>query len=111
VPAAAAAVAAATDVADAPEPQARMDVVVSRKPRALHEVKPRYTRELMEAGVQGEVVVELQLAGDGTVKDARVLSGPERLREAALDAAKEWRFEPPEKVTTVEILFTFSVRG
>ena len=103
--------AAAQDVADAPKPQARMDVVVTRKPKVLHEVKPRYTRALMETGVEGEVVVELQIDTDGTVKDARVLSGPEALREAALEAANEWRFEPPGTLTTVEISFTFTVRS
>ena len=89
---------------------ARMDVAVTRTPKAIHEVKPRYTRELMETGVQGEVVIEMQVGTDGTVTDARVVSGPDELREAALDAARQWRFEPPEKLTTVQISFTFTMK-
>ena len=50
--------------------------------------------EPQAAGVQGMVVVELAVAADGTVRDARVLCSVPLLDEAALAAVRQWRFAP-----------------
>ena len=44
---------------------------------------------------QGTVMVEVQIDEDGNVRCARVLSGGQHpiVRRAALEAAKQWRFE------------------
>ena len=45
---------------------------------------------------QGTVTVEVQIDEEGNVRCARVLSGGQNpiMRRAALDAAKQWKFEP-----------------
>jgi TonB family protein len=45
-----------------------------------------------KAGIEGAVVVEAVVAQDGAVADARVLSGPEELRKAALESVLQWQY-------------------
>ena len=47
-----------------------------------------------QAGVRGMVLVELHIAADGTVTDAKVLRSVPLLDEAALAAARQWRYQP-----------------
>ncbi len=66
-------------------------------PRVVHAVKPVYTKEAMKAKLQGVVIVEVVVMPDGTVGDVRVVKSLDRefgLDEAAIAAAKQWRFEP-----------------
>ncbi|HET7543314.1 MAG TPA: TonB-dependent receptor [Polyangiaceae bacterium] len=46
---------------------------------------------------QQEVELELTIAKDGSVSDARVLAGEAPFTDAALMAAKGWRFEPAKR--------------
>ncbi len=57
---------------------------------------PAYPAEASAAKVEGEVVIEAVVGRDGTVKDARVVSGPELLREAAVNAVQHWQYRPYE---------------
>ena len=43
---------------------------------------------------QGTVMAEVQIDVDGNVRCARVLSGHPIIKRAALEAAKQWKFEP-----------------
>ena len=52
---------------------------------------------------------------DGTIKELSVVSGPELLQQAALDAVKQWRYrpyllngDPVEVGTTINVIFTLS---
>lgn len=83
-------------------------------PRPRREVKPVYTREAMQARVQGLVQVEVIVRPDGTVGAARLLSSlhPD-LDTAAVAAARAWLFEPAlrdgvpiETRVTIELTFT-----
>ncbi|HJQ69122.1 MAG TPA: energy transducer TonB [Blastocatellia bacterium] len=47
-----------------------------------------------EAGVSGSVTVEVRVDVNGKVIKAEVLSGPDELRQAAIDAARQWEFTP-----------------
>jgi protein TonB len=47
-----------------------------------------------QAGVRGVVIVEAMIDADGSVKQARVLRSIPLLDEAALEAVRQWRFEP-----------------
>jgi protein TonB len=40
------------------------------------------------------VIVEVTIDEQGDVANARALDGPEELREAALEAARRWKFVP-----------------
>ncbi len=58
----------------------------------LHQAPVHYPKEAAAQHIQGAVVLDLALSETGTVTDARVLSGPEELRRAALESVLEWHF-------------------
>jgi TonB family protein len=61
---------------------------------AIKKVNPNYPNEAKSAGITGSVQVQVLISKDGTVIEAIVISGPEQLREAAIQAAKQWIFKP-----------------
>lgn len=71
---------------------------------------PDYPAAASAARVQGEVTVRAVVDPEGHVIYARVVSGPELLRDAALEAVQKWRYRPllyygkPIAVTTTAIL-------
>lgn len=80
----------------------------------LQQVKPEYPAELQQAGVQGTVVLQGIISKSGDVVSTKVLSTDvdQRLVQLALDAFKQWRYqpallngEPVEVVTTISIDF------
>jgi bla regulator protein blaR1 len=52
----------------------------------LHSVPPKYPPGAREKHIEGAVVLEVHIDAQGHVSDAKVLSGPEELRSAALEA-------------------------
>jgi periplasmic protein TonB len=65
------------------------------KPRHTATVKPVYTLQARQAEIEGVVRVEVTVDESGNVLSARVLSGlGYGLDEAALTAARGWRFQP-----------------
>jgi TonB family protein len=58
----------------------------------LHRAPVEYPEAARARGIQGAVVLEATLAANGTVDDARVLSGPAALRRAALQSVLQWHF-------------------
>jgi TonB family protein len=58
----------------------------------LHRAPVAYPEAARGKGVQGTVMLDATLDGSGNVSDARVLSGPEELRKAALDSVLQWHF-------------------
>jgi len=60
----------------------------------LKKVTPAYPPEAKEAGVSGQVEVQVTISEKGRVIEAIAISGPELLREAAVQAAKKWVFKP-----------------
>ena len=62
--------------------------------RIIHQVMPEYPELARQAGVQGTVVLDTVVSGEGTVTQVKVVSGPEPLSQAAMDAVRWWRYEP-----------------
>jgi len=58
----------------------------------LHRAAVQYPKNALAKHIEGTVVLELTLSETGTVTDARVLSGPEELRGAALESILEWHY-------------------
>jgi TonB family protein len=58
----------------------------------VHGERPEYPKRAVEQGVEGDVVVDLTLNERGEVSDARVVSGPEELRRATLEAVLSWHY-------------------
>jgi TonB family protein len=73
-------------------------------------VAPKYPPLAAMARVSGSVVVRVTIDAFGSVTKAEVLSGRVPLRQAALDAARKWRFETELSETrTTELKFRFSL--
>ena len=62
--------------------------------RAKTKVQPTYPELAHKMNISGTVKIEVTVAPNGTVKEARVVGGHPVLAQSALDAAKRWRFEP-----------------
>jgi TonB family protein len=55
---------------------------------------PVYPPEAKAAGIQGVVAMRVTISNTGTVEDVQVISGPQELRQSAIDAVKQWKFDP-----------------
>ena len=64
------------------------------RPRKIKHVKPVYPLPAMSARVGGNVLIEAIIGADGKVRDARVVKSIAVLDQAALDAVRQWEFEP-----------------
>jgi TonB family protein len=56
------------------------------------------------------VKIEVVVAANGTVREARIVGGHPVLANAALEAAKKWRFESAAGESTGVIDFKFEPR-
>lgn len=65
--------------------------------RLIHKVNAAYPQEAKDKAVEGKVIVEVAIDEKGDLIDARIKEGPEPLRGAALDAARQARFSNPLK--------------
>jgi TonB family protein len=78
--------------------------------RAKSRVEPVYPELARKMNISGTVKIEVTVAPNGTVKEARIVGGHPVLASAALDAAKKWRFEPAPAESTGIIDFKFEPR-
>jgi TonB family protein len=78
--------------------------------RARSKVQPVYPELARKMNITGTVRIEIVVAPNGTVKDARVVGGHPLLADAALEAAKKWRFEPAPTEGSGVIDFKFEPR-
>jgi protein TonB len=75
-------------------------------------IRPVYPIIAKTAGVQGAVIVEAIISKDGRIESLNIVSGPTLLRQAAIDAIREARYqpyrlngEPTEVQTTITVNF------
>jgi TonB family protein len=78
--------------------------------RAKTKVQPTYPELARKMSITGTVKVEVVVSPNGTVKEARVVGGHPVLANAALEAAKKWRFEPSSAESSGVIDFKFEPR-
>ena len=86
-------------------------------PRLIKEVRPRYTAEALRNKIEGTVVLEAVVNGDGCASQIRVVRSLDRggLDEEAIAAVAQWRFEPGRRAGTpvdvlVTIMLDFTIR-
>jgi TonB family protein len=85
-------------------------------PRLIHEVRPTYTDEARRRGVHGDVLLDVVVLRDGRVGSIRILrSLGAGLDERAIEAVRQWRFEPAHRQgvpvdVAVQIAVGFSLR-
>jgi len=65
-----------------------------KAPKKVKDVRPVYPPIAREAGIAGVVILEVRIGSDGRIEEGRVLKSIPLLDEAALDAVKQWEFEP-----------------
>jgi TonB family protein len=63
---------------------------------ATKKAHPNYPAEAKAALAQGAVHVEITVSESGKVIEAKAISGHEMLRDAAVQAARQWEFKPVE---------------
>jgi protein TonB len=75
---------------------------------------PVYPPIAKAAHVQGAVILHAVISKQGTIENLTVVSGPQMLQGAAVDAVKRWKYkpyqlngEPTEVDTTITVNFTF----
>ena len=86
-------------------------------PRLIKEIRPHYTRDALLNRIQGTVVLEAIVTGDGCTSQIRVVRSLDRggLDEEAVAAVAQWRFEPgrlanvPVDVLVI-IMLDFTIR-
>jgi protein TonB len=85
-------------------------------PRLIREVKADYTEDARQRGVEGGVILEIVVRGDGTVGDVKVLQGlAGGLNDRAVQAVRQWRFSPALRLgaavdVIVEVAVEFKLR-
>jgi protein TonB len=79
----------------------------------IYKAVPTYPAVAQAARLSGTVVLQATISRTGTIENLRVVEGPAMLRQAALDAVKQWRYrpymlngQPVEVETTVDVQFT-----
>jgi TonB family protein len=65
-----------------------------QKARLVSRREPEYPKIARTTGASGTVALEATIGVDGKVKNAKVISGNPMLKQAAIDAVLEWRYEP-----------------
>lgn len=78
--------------------------IVRRAKTKVQAVYPDLARKM---NITGTVKVQVVVAPNGTVKDAKVVGGHPVLASAALEAVKKWRFEPAAVESTGVVDFKF----
>lgn len=78
----------------------------------LAPIRPVYPAIARAAGISGQVVVSAVISSAGTIESLQVISGPELLRRAALDAIQAAHYkpfllngQPVEVQTTITVTF------
>jgi protein TonB len=77
--------------------------------------KPAYPQLARIARVQGIVKMQAIIARDGSIRDLHASSGPALLIPAALDAVRQWRYQPTslngvavEVETEIDVIFALN---
>ena len=80
-------------------------------PRKIRDVAPEYPELARRAGVEGVVVIDCTIEPLGLVSGVQVLSGHPLLNQAALEAVRQWRYEPTRiNGVPVPVVLTVTLR-
>jgi TonB family protein len=84
---------AANETEPMPHRRVALPEAVSRGLRIIT-ATPVYPPLARQARIQGEVVLDADIAKDGTIETLRAISGHPLLVPAAVEAVKQWRYKP-----------------
>jgi protein TonB len=84
--------------------------------KSIKKVPPVYPVEARQAGISGTVRLHVIIAKDGTIEQLELVSGHPLLAQAALDAVRQWTYQPtllngkPVEVdTTIDVIFSLNL--
>jgi protein TonB len=60
----------------------------------IYRVPPVYPQMARNLGFQATLVLKVQIAKDGSVRDVRLVRGERMFLESATTAVKQWRYRP-----------------
>jgi TonB family protein len=87
--------AAAPEAEGAPAYRVGADV---KQPVLIHKVEPVYTQEARDAKLEGKVVALIEVGADGVIRNVEIVKPLGLgLDEKAVEALRQWRFQPAEK--------------
>jgi len=79
----------------------------------IHRVDPVYPHEALAKHIEGSVIVKITIDKEGSVYKAEAVGGPSELVPAAVEAVKQWKYQPyvlngetVEVETTADVGFT-----
>ena len=81
----------------------------------MQQVMPDYPAAALQQNVQGEVVVNVTIAKDGSLRTFQIVSPPSLLDSTVLNAVRKWRYTPhfnngePVEVET-QIILVFAIK-
>jgi protein TonB len=83
--------------------------------KLVNQVKPNYPPLARQTRISGTVRLHAIIGKDGTVQSLQLESGHPLLVQAALDAVRQWRYqptllngEPVEVDTTIDVVFSLN---
>jgi periplasmic protein TonB len=83
--------------------------------RIVNRVQPVYPPLARQTRISGTVRLHAIISKDGTIQQLEVMSGHPLLQQAALDAVRQWRYQPtllngdPVEVdTTIDVIFSLN---
>lgn len=85
-----------------------------KQARLLKSASPIYPATARIQNVSGEVKIDALIDANGNVSSVKIISGPALLHQSALDAVKQWKYEPAQlngKPTPVHVVVTVHFRG
>ena len=87
-------------------------------PVVVKDVKPDHTPQAQEAGIQGDVILDVIVRSDGQVGDVKVIVSLDSklgLDEQAVNAMKQWLFKPGLRdgkpvAVRIQVKMTFTLK-
>lgn len=83
--------------------------------RIINRVQPSYPPLARQTRISGTVRLHAIISKDGTIRELEVINGHPLLQQAALDAVRQWRYqptllngEPVEVDTTIDVIFSLN---
>jgi protein TonB len=81
------------------------------RPERLSGPSPQYTREALEAHVQGLMIIKCVITTEGKVEKCRIIKSLPHMEQAALDALYAARYKPVTfQGRTVQVDYTFNIK-
>ena len=81
-----------------------------KTPQKIQDAEPVMPPIAAQAGIRGVVILEIIIGTDGSVTDAKVLRSIPLLDQAAIDAARKWKYEPTQlNGMPVQVIMTATV--